>query len=165
MEKQGLTKNSGQSAVRHITVGEDDAGSRLDKFLARHYPEVARTRLFRIVRKGEVRVNGKRAGIDTRLALGDEVRLPPVRLEAPETSPGSASVGGDTGRGVAAGATPVRRPRVPASLIATVTGAILHEDERLLVINKPAGLAVHGGSGLSFGVIEALRAARPEEAE
>lgn len=58
----------------------------------------------------------------------------------------------------------VRRPRVPASLIATVNAALLHEDERLLVINKPAGLAVHGGSGLSFGVIEALRAARPEEA-
>jgi 23S rRNA pseudouridine955/2504/2580 synthase len=165
MEKQGLTKNSGQSAVRHITVGEDDAGSRLDKFLARHYPEVARTRLFRIVRKGEVRVNGKRAGIDTRLALGDEVRLPPVRLEAPEASPGNTSTGSDAGRGAGPGATAARRPRVPTSLIATVTGAILHEDERLVVINKPAGLAVHGGSGLSFGVIEALRAARPEEAE
>lgn len=163
MEKQGLTENSGQSAVRHITVGEDDAGSRLDKFLARQYPQVARTRLFRIVRKGEVRVNGKRAGIDTRLCVGDEVRLPPVRLEAPEDSTGavSAAVGAATTRGAAAG----RRVRVPASLIATVTGAILHEDERLLVINKPAGLAVHGGSGLSFGVIEALRAARPEEAE
>jgi len=151
MEKQDLTKQTGQTAVRHVTVGEDDAGSRLDKFLTRQYPEVPRTRLFRIIRKGEVRVNGRRADIDTRLAAGDEVRLPPVRLEAAEAN--SAS-----------GATPTpARTRVPASLLATVTASIIHEDERLLVINKPAGLAVHGGSGLSFGVIEALRAARPDE--
>jgi len=151
MEKQDLTKQTGQTAVRHVTVGEDDAGSRLDKFLTRQYPEVPRTRLFRIIRKGEVRVNGKRAGIDTRLAEGDEVRLPPVRLEAAEANSES-------------GATPIQaRTRVPASLLATVTASIIHEDERLLVINKPAGLAVHGGSGLSFGVIEALRAAHPDE--
>jgi 23S rRNA pseudouridine955/2504/2580 synthase len=184
MEKQGLTNKSEQTAVRRVTVGEDDAGSRLDRFLTRQYPEVPRSRLFRIVRKGEVRINGKRADIDTRLALGDEVRLPPVRLEPLE--PKEAVVAGTTGttgttrsaagaaQGAAPGAVlgtapgsgtpkPAARSRVPASLIATVTGAILHEDERLLVVNKPAGLAVHGGSGLSFGVIEALRAARPDE--
>lgn len=77
MEKQGLTNKSEQTAVRRVTIGEDDAGCRLDRFLTRRYPEVARSRLFRIVRKGEVRVNGKRAEIDTRLVLGDEVRLPP----------------------------------------------------------------------------------------
>ena len=154
MEKQGLTESSGHGEVRHVAVGEDDAGSRLDKFLARQYPALARTRLFRIVRKGEVRVNGKRASIDTRLAVGDAVRLPPVKALTAE----------DAGGAGGAGAVAVRRPRVPASLIATVNAALLHEDERLLVINKPAGLAVHGGSGLSFGVIEALRAARPEEA-
>lgn len=155
MEKQDLTKQTGQTAVRHVTVGEDDAGTRLDKFLGRQYPQLPRTRLFRIVRKGEVRVNGKRAGVDTRLTQGDEVRLPPVRLEAAETQ-----VEG----GATSGAAPTSaRTRVPASLLATVTAAIIHEDERLLVINKPAGLAVHGGSGLSFGVIESLRAARPDE--
>jgi 23S rRNA pseudouridine955/2504/2580 synthase len=183
MEKQGLTNKSEQTAVRRVTVGEDDAGTRLDRFLTRRYPDVPKSRLFRIVRKGEVRVNGKRADIDTRLALGDEVRLPPVRLEPIEptaagavagsgapaagavrragpvgAAPGSASSGSGATR-------PAGRSRVPASLIATVTGAILHEDERLLVINKPAGLAVHGGSGLSFGVIEALRAARPDESD
>jgi len=178
MEKQGLTNKSEQTTVRHVTITEDDAGTRLDRFLTRQYPEVPKSRLFRIVRKGEVRVNGKRAGIDTRLALGDEVRLPPVRLEPLE--PKEAAAVGATGKtgttrsaaGPAPGAAPgsgapraAPRSRVPASLIATVTGAILHEDERLLVINKPAGLAVHGGSGLSFGVIEALRAARPDESD
>ncbi|MFZ9667767.1 MAG: pseudouridine synthase, partial [Steroidobacteraceae bacterium] len=180
MEKQGLTNKSEQTTVRHATVGEDDAGTRLDRFLTRQYPEVPKSRLFRIVRKGEVRVNGKRAGIDTRLALGDEVRLPPVRLEPLE--PKEAAAAGTTGTtgttrsaagpapGAAPGAAPgsgalraAPRSRVPASLIATVTEAIVYEDERLLVVNKPAGLAVHGGSGLSFGVIEALRAARPDE--
>ncbi|MEY2720732.1 MAG: hypothetical protein RL597_177 [Pseudomonadota bacterium] len=173
MEKQGLTNKSEQTTVRHVTIGEDDAGTRLDRFLTRQYPEVPKSRLFRIVRKGEVRVNGKRAGIDTRLALGDEVRLPPVRLEPLE--PKEAVAVGTTGTtrsaaGPAPGAAPgsgapraTPRSRVPASLIATVTEAIVYEDERLLVVNKPAGLAVHGGSGLSFGVIEALRAARPDE--
>ena len=150
MEKQDVTKSSAKSPVRHVTVGEDDAGSRLDRFLTRQYPVLPRTRLYRLVRKGEVRVNGKRASIDTRLASGDDVRLPPVQLEvAAAPASGAAS----------------RAPRVPASLLQTVTSAIIHEDERLLVINKPAGLAVHGGSGLSFGVIEALRAARPDESD
>ncbi len=175
MEKQGLTNKSEQTAVRRVTVGEDDAGSRLDRFLTRQYPDVPKSRLFRIVRKGEVRVNGKRADIDTRLASGDEVRLPPIRLEPkqagsanPAGAPGPAAISprseAPSSRVVPSDQTsPAARSRVPASLIATVTGAILHEDERLLVINKPAGLAVHGGSGLSFGVIEALRAARPDE--
>lgn len=164
MEKQGLTNQSAQTSVRHVTVGEDDAGTRLDKFLTRHYPEVPRSRLFRILRKGEVRVNGKRAEGDTRLVIGDDVRLPPVRLDAPGSAPlRDPTVGTAKPGSPRAGAPKPSRSRVPASLLATVTGAILHEDERLLVINKPAGLAVHGGSGLSFGVIEALRAARPDE--
>ncbi|MBM4199570.1 MAG: hypothetical protein FJ198_07770, partial [Gammaproteobacteria bacterium] len=153
MKKQDVTKQTGLTAVRHVTVGEDDAGSRLDKFLTRQYPAVPRNRLFRIIRKGEVRVNRKRAGIDTRLAAGDEVRLPPVRLEAAEAQ-------------WASGAAPTPpRSRVPASLVATVTASIIYEDERLLVINKPAGFAVHGGSGRSFGVIEVLRAGRPDEGD
>ncbi len=154
MEKQDLTKHSAKLTVRHLTVDGEDAGTRLDKFLARQYPEVPRTRLFRLVRKGEVRVNGKRAGIDTRLALGDDVRLPPVREAAPEAAVESAS-----------GTARALTRKVPASLQAAVTASVIHEDERVIVVNKPAGIAVHGGSGVSFGVIEALRAARPDEAE
>ncbi len=186
-----------KTAVTHALVGEDHAGSRLDRFLTRQYPGLPRTRLYRIVRKGEVRVNGKRAEIDTRLMLGDSVRLPPVRPTAPE--PGQGETGqGETGATASAptaapreaGAAPVApreagvapaapaahrtagafaptaaRRRVPDTLIQTVTGAIIHEDERLLVIDKPAGIAVHGGSGVSFGIIEALRAARPHESD
>ena len=86
MEKQDVTKSSAKSAVRHVTVGEDDAGTRLDRFLTRQYTALPRTRLYRLVRKGEVRVNGKRAGIDTRLEMGDDVRLPPVRPEGPSAA-------------------------------------------------------------------------------
>ena len=102
MEKQDVTKSSAKSAVRHVTVGEDDAGTRLDRFLTRQYTALPRTRLYRLVRKGEVRVNGKRASIDTRLASGDDVRLPPVQLEV-ATEPATARV-----------------PRVPASLLQTL---------------------------------------------
>jgi 23S rRNA pseudouridine955/2504/2580 synthase len=87
-----------------------------------------------------VRVNGRRARPEQRLASGDELRLPPVRPADPEAP-----------------------RRVPAALIARVEAAVMHEDERLLVLDKPAGLAVHGGSGMAFGVIEALRASRPHE--
>ncbi len=115
-------------------------GSALDNFLMRHLKNVPRSRVYRLLRKGEVRVNGKRAKPEYRLAAGDKVRIPPVRLDA-ERPPA----------------------RVPASLMETIRGAIVHEDADLLVVNKPAGVAVHGGSGLDFGVIEALRADRPRE--
>jgi len=154
LEKQHLTETPA-GGVRRVTIGEDFAGVRLDKFLAKQFPLVPRTRLFRIVRKGEVRINGARAQVDQRLASGDEVRLPPVRAEAPPPP-----VGED---GIAAPRVPLSR--VPRPLVQAITGAIIHEDERLLVINKPAGIAVHGGSGISNGVIEALRAARPDERE
>lgn len=153
MKKQDVTPHTEQASVRRVVVGEDFAGSRLDKFLAKQYPAVPRTRLFRVVRKGEVRVNGKRADIDTRLLLGDEVRLPPIRENAPD----------DAQAGVPAKAAAPRGPRLPRGLVEAVTKSVLHEDERLIVVDKPAGLAVHGGSGINHGVIEALRAARPEE--
>jgi 23S rRNA pseudouridine955/2504/2580 synthase len=105
------------------------------------------TRIFRLVRKGEVRVNGGRATPEQRLAEGDRVRVPPVRAQS-----ATEVVREATGR------TPV-----PPRLMERVQAAIIHEDDRLLVIDKPSGLAVHGGSGLDFGVIEALRAARPDE--
>lgn len=161
MEKQDLTKTFGKAVVRHVTVGEEDAGCRLDKFLTRQYAELPRTRLYRLVRKGEVRVNGKRAGIDTRLEVGDDVRLPPVRPEGPSAAVEGAVPGDVTPRA----ATGARTPRIPASLVETVRRAILQEDDRLIVIDKPAGIAVHGGSGVSFGIIEALRAARPQESD
>jgi len=121
-------------------VGERGAGQRLDNFLARILGDVPRSHIFRVIRKGEVRVNGKRAKPETRLQASDTVRVPPVRTGA---------------------AAPPRR--ASSTMIDSVTAAIIHEDAQLLVIDKPAGLAVHGGSGVSFGVIEALRTARPNE--
>lgn len=138
-EPQGQVREG----VRHVTVTEDQAGGRLDNFLTRLLGGVPRSRIFRIVRRGEVRVNGKRAGPETRLQAGDSVRVPPVNRPAPDAPPPVA--------------------RVPRTLIETVREAIVTENERLIVVNKPAGIAVHGGSGVSFGIIEALRAARPTE--
>ena len=129
-----------REAVRHVEVAGEDAGQRIDNFLLRHLKNVPRSRVYRLLRKGEVRVNGKRARPDYRVAAGDRVRIPPVRIDA------GPRVG-----------------RVPDSLVRTIRDAIVHEDADLLVLNKPAGIAVHGGSGMDFGVIEALRADRPEE--
>jgi 23S rRNA pseudouridine955/2504/2580 synthase len=126
--------------VQQVEVGERGAGQRLDNFLGKLLKDVPRTHLFRVIRKGEVRVNGKRAKADTRLQASDIVRIPPVRVGA---------------------AAPPRR--APSAMVQSILDAIVFEDPRLLVINKPAGVAVHGGSGVSFGVIEALRAARPDE--
>ncbi len=133
--------------ARQVLVGAEEAGQRLDKVLARWLPGLPLTRIFRLVRKGEVRVNGGRATPEQRLAEGDRVRVPPVRAQS-----ATEVVREATGR------TPV-----PPRLMERVQAAIIHEDDRLLVIDKPSGLAVHGGSGLDFGVIEALRAARPDE--
>jgi 23S rRNA pseudouridine955/2504/2580 synthase len=135
-----------RTAVRNEVLGAEDAGQRVDKVLSRFLPGVPHTRLFRLMRKGEVRLNGKRVGGEARVADGDVLRVPPVRIEAT----------------VAEDAPPAAR-RVPAGLLKQVTSAVIHENDRLLVLNKPAGVAVHGGSGLNFGVIEVLRAARPEE--
>ena len=129
-----------RTSVQHFEVTEDEAGQRLDNYVQKHLSGVPRTRVYRVIRKGEVRVNGKRAGPETRLNIGDKIRLPPVRV-LPAADPG----------------------KPPGDLVSRIRAAIVHEDERLLVIDKPAGIAVHGGSGLSFGIIEALRAARPEE--
>ena len=132
-----------REGVRQIEVDLDGAGTRLDQFLMRLLPSVPRSRVFRIVRKGEVRVNGKRASPEQRLQERDIVRVPPVRVEE-EPAPGEPA-------------------RVPSRARESVQAAIISEDDRLIVLDKPAGVAVHGGSGLSFGVIEALRAMRPQE--
>ena len=122
--------------VERVVVDEGSEGQRLDNFLLRLLKGVPKTHVYRVIRSGEVRVNKARAGADTRLALGDEVRIPPVRRAAPTIS--------------AALPAPAREFHV------------VHEDDQLLVIDKPAGVAVHGGSGVAFGVIEQLRRARPE---
>lgn len=137
-----------RSAVRQVQIGAEDQGQRLDKALGRLLPGVPRSRLFRLIRRGEVRINGRRASPEQRLAAGDRLRVPPVRVE-----PAAGTGGAEQGSAA----------RAPAALVRRVEASILHSDERLLVLDKPAGIAVHGGSGLSFGVIEALRASRPEE--
>ena len=121
-------------AVLRLTVDEAGEGQRLDNFLLRLLKGVPKTHVYRVIRSGEVRVNKGRASADTRLALGDEVRVPPVR----------------TAQRDAAAPAPARE------------FPIVFEDEQLLVVDKPAGVAVHGGSGVSFGVIEQLRRARPQ---
>ncbi len=134
--------------VKSLEVDEESAGQRLDNFLMRHLKGVPKTHVYRIIRSGEVRVNKGRASADTRIQTGDVVRLPPVRMservaeKAQAMAEGAASVGTKGG--------PARE------------FPILFEDEAMLAIDKPAGVAVHGGSGVSFGVIEQLRMARPE---
>ena len=122
--------------VRWLTVDDESAGQRLDNYLLRHLKGVPKTHVYRIIRSGEVRVNKARANADTRVATGDVVRLPPVRVAEPKPTDGPQ-------------AAPARE--FPALL----------EDDWVLAIDKPAGVAVHGGSGVSFGVIEQLRRARP----
>jgi 23S rRNA pseudouridine955/2504/2580 synthase len=122
--------------VQFLTVGEESAGQRLDNFLIRVLKGVPKTHVYRIIRSGEVRVNKGRASADSRVAIGDVVRLPPVRVSE-------------------AAAAKAEKP-APAREF-----PVLFEDEHLIAIDKPAGVAVHGGSGVSFGVIEQLRQARP----
>ncbi len=129
-----------KTAVALHQITEDEAGQRIDNFLMRHFKSVPRSRVYRLLRKGEVRVNRKRIDAEYRLAAGDEVRLPPVHIEARESP-----------------------ERPSTSLLELIEKAVIHQDRHLLVIDKPSGVAVHGGSGMSFGVIEALRASRPRE--
>ena len=129
--------------VKTVLVDEDSAGQRLDNFLMRHLKGVPKSHVYRIIRSGEVRVNKSRASADDRVAAGDQVRLPPVRMSDRVAVKAEAMAAK-----VASGA-PARQ------------FSILFEDDHLLAIDKPSGVAVHGGSGVSFGVIEQLRMARP----
>jgi len=129
-----------RQAVRLLEVTAEQAGQRLDNFVHRLLGDLPRSRVYRVIRKGEVRVNGHRAGPDTRLQAHDKIRIPPVRVR-PASEVGQPST----------------------QLLETLRTAIVHEDDNLLVIDKPSGIAVHGGSGVSFGVIEGLRALRPGE--
>lgn len=124
-------------AVQWVEISAEEAGQRIDNFLQRVLKGVPKSRIYRLLRKGEVRVNKARAKPEYRVQSGDQVRIPPLRMAAGGEG---APVPGEARR---------------------LLDAVLYEDDRLLVLNKPSGMAVHGGSGLSFGVIEALRALRP----
>jgi 23S rRNA pseudouridine955/2504/2580 synthase len=134
---QSPTHNSPK--VRLVNVTADEAGQRIDNFLARFLKGVPKSHIYRVIRRGEVRVNSGRIRAQYKVKAGDSVRIPPVRVAA---------------TGVAAGR---------AGALPSLAPHILLESERYLVINKPAGMAVHGGSGLSHGVIEAMRAERPAD--
>lgn len=132
--------NEPLAAVRFIEISADQAGQRIDNFLITQLKGVPKSLIYRILRKGEVRVNKKRIKPEYKLQDGDVIRVPPVRVS--EKTEVDLS------------------PKLKQ--IAGLASQILYEDNYLMVINKPAGLAVHGGSGLSFGLIEGLRALRPE---
>jgi len=119
--------------VRHLLVDEASAGQRLDNYLMSRLKGVPKTHVYRVIRSGEVRINKGRAGADTRVQTGDDIRVPPVRMA-----------------------------ERPARLAPARDFDVLFEDDWLVAIDKPAGVAVHGGSGVSFGVIEQMRQARPE---
>ncbi|MEP6972042.1 MAG: RluA family pseudouridine synthase [Betaproteobacteria bacterium] len=129
-----------------LLVDDEDAGQRLDNFLMRQLKGVPKTHIYRIIRSGEVRVNKGRAGAERRIVAGDQIRLPPVRTSE------RAGVKAQT----------IDDARVRGDFAPPREFPILFEDDVLVVIDKPAGVAVHGGSGVSFGVIEQLRMARPQ---
>jgi 23S rRNA pseudouridine955/2504/2580 synthase len=136
----GFRDPASARGVETVEVPEDRDGQRVDNFLTGRLKGVPKSLVYRLLRTGQVRVNGKRAKPDVRLAAGDRVRIPPVRV-AERAEPGAP----------------------PAGQSARVEASILSEDRDFLVIDKPAGVASHGGSGVSFGAIELLRAARPRD--
>lgn len=127
-------------SVKIVAISTDEAGQRIDNFLRAQLKGVPKSMVYRILRKGEVRVNKKRIEPEYKLEAGDEVRIPPVRVAEREDEAVSPHL----------------------QKVAALADAILCEDDHILVLNKPSGTAVHGGSGLCFGVIEGLRALRPE---
>jgi 23S rRNA pseudouridine955/2504/2580 synthase len=136
-EKSEATNGLRKLPVQKLRVDADSAGQRIDNFLKRELPGVPASRIYRLLRRGEVRVNGGRIRAEYKLKHGDEVRVPPVQVSAP-------------------GAPPAARAA------AWILERVLFEDARLLVIDKPSGVAVHGGSGISHGVVELLRHARSD---
>lgn len=135
-----MTEQIINAAVKMLEISEDEAGQRIDNYLMAKLKGVPKSLIYRIVRKGEVRVNKGRIRPEYKLQCGDVVRVPPVRVSEKTQAPVSSKL----------------------NKVASLEQQIIFEDDCLLVINKPSGIAVHGGSGLSFGVIEGLRALRPE---
>jgi len=139
-----MTKTTSELPVKvqHIEVEAGYAGQRIDNFLLTRLKGVPKTLIYRILRKGEVRVNKGRVKPEYRLCAGDILRIPPVRVSEPSAP-----------------------AQIAQGLLARLEAAIVYEDNSLLVVNKPAGIAVHGGSGLTFGIIEAFRQLRPHCSE
>ena len=137
MQRNPKDEDGQRTQVRKVLVDAEQAGQRIDNFLRRELPGVPKGRIYRILRRGEVRVNGGRVRAEYKLAEGDEVRVPPARIRSEGAPPSD-------------------------KFAAAVTERVLFEDKRLLVIDKPSGIAVHGGSGISHGVIELLRHGRPD---
>ena len=138
-----MKSNLGQSGgapvkVKMQCITVDDAGQRIDNYLIRYLKGVPKTRIYKALRKGEVRVNGARKKPTYHIAVGDEIRIPPIRVSQP----------GDA-------------PVVPKNLLSHIP--VIYEDESILIVSKPSGLAVHGGSGMEYGLIEALRILRKEQ--
>jgi len=133
-----MTENT-KPQVQYITVDDEDAGQRIDNFLVKTLKGVPKSLIYRLLRKGEIRVNKKRKKPEYKLVDEDIVRIAPIRVSENTTTVSTQ-----------------------LNVVANLEKQILFEDERLIVINKPSGMAVHGGSGLSFGLIEALRALRPD---
>lgn len=135
-----MTENVINASVKMLEISDDEAGQRIDNYLLTKLKGVPKSLIYRIVRKGEVRVNKGRVKPEYKLQAGDIVRVPPVRVSEKTHAPISNKL----------------------NKVASLENQIIFEDDCLLVLNKPSGIAVHGGSGLSFGVIEGLRALRPE---
>ncbi len=129
------------TGVRFVEIGAGEAGQRLDNYLAKTLKQLPKSRLYRIIRKGEVRINKKRVRPDYKLRAGDCLRIPPLRLDDPAAP-----------------------PKLSERLKQEIEERILYEDADLLVLDKPSGLAVHSGSGLRYGAIDVLRALRPDSA-
>ncbi|WP_104399437.1 23S rRNA pseudouridine(955/2504/2580) synthase RluC [Vibrio penaeicida] len=133
--------NEIKTTVQFVDIDEDMAGQRIDNFLRNQLKNIPKSMIYRILRKGEVRVNKKRIKAEYKLQPGDTVRIPPVKITAePEAAPVSTKL----------------------NKVAELEQHIIFEDDHMLILNKPSGIAVHGGSGLKFGAIEALRALRPD---
>ncbi|USD64417.1 23S rRNA pseudouridine(955/2504/2580) synthase RluC [Vibrio sp. SCSIO 43136] len=133
--------NEIKTQVKFVDIDDDMAGQRIDNFLRNQLKEVPKSMIYRILRKGEVRVNKKRVKAEYKLQAGDVVRVPPVKVSG-EEAPAPVST--------------------KLNKVAALESAIIYEDDHMLILNKPSGTAVHGGSGLKFGAIEALRALRPD---
>ncbi|HUP28964.1 MAG TPA: RluA family pseudouridine synthase [Usitatibacter sp.] len=134
MPSDGKEGTSAAPAVRWIEVGEDEAGQRIDNYLLARLKGVPKSHVYRILRSGEVRINSKRAEASQKVVAGDRIRIPPVRVAEREED------------------VPAPHFRMP----------VLYEDDALIALDKPSGIAVHGGSGVAHGVIESLRSIRPE---
>ncbi|WP_086982951.1 23S rRNA pseudouridine(955/2504/2580) synthase RluC [Vibrio aphrogenes] len=130
-----------KTEVKFVDIDSDMAGQRVDNFLRNQLKQIPKSMVYRILRKGEVRVNKKRVKAEYKLQAGDIVRIPPVRISLEED------------------AAPIS---TKLDKVSELESCIIFEDDSLLILNKPSGTAVHGGSGLKFGAIEALRALRPE---